>query len=293
MKNFKYILMVLVGGAMYGTMSSFVKLSYSWGYNAAELAFFQALLAAVLLGLCSWLINKQKKKPKFKSVAALLITGGVIGLTNYLYYQSVSFISASLAIVILMQFTWFCLLIEWALFKKKPSGVEVLTVFCIIAGTVMAGDLLHTGATAFSWKGFLFALASSLTYSIYIVANSRAGKNVNWLPKSTLIMTGSAMAIFIVNAHTIIITVHFSYQFAFIAVFLAVAGTAIPTALFSAAIPKVGAGISSILMTIELPVAIICAGLILKEHINNVQIAGILVMLVAISVMNYYKALKT
>jgi drug/metabolite transporter (DMT)-like permease len=285
--------MVLVGGAMYGTMSSFVKLSYSWGYNAAELAFFQALLAAVLLGLCSLMVNKVNKKVGLKSVAALLITGGVIGLTNYLYYQSVSFISASLAIVILMQFTWFCLLIEWALFKKKPSGVEVLTVVCIIAGTIMAGDLLHANAMAFSWKGFLSALGSSLTYAVYIVANSRMGKNVNWLPKSTLIMTSSAMAIFIVNSNTIITTAHFSYQFAIIVIFLAVAGTAIPTALFAAAIPKVGAGISSILMTIELPVAIICAGLILNEHINMVQIAGILIMLVAISVMNYYKALKT
>ena len=29
MKNLKYIFMVLLGGTMYGTMSSFVKLSYT------------------------------------------------------------------------------------------------------------------------------------------------------------------------------------------------------------------------------------------------------------------------
>ena len=50
MKNIKYILMVLLGGAMYGTMSSFVKLSYTWGYNAAEISFAQAALAAIFLG---------------------------------------------------------------------------------------------------------------------------------------------------------------------------------------------------------------------------------------------------
>jgi hypothetical protein len=50
--------MVLTGGAMYGTMSSFVKLFYSLGYNAAELAFSQALLAAVFL------VIQQKRKTK-------------------------------------------------------------------------------------------------------------------------------------------------------------------------------------------------------------------------------------
>lgn len=42
MKNIKYILMVLLGGTLYGTMSSFVKLSYAHGFNAAELSFWQA-----------------------------------------------------------------------------------------------------------------------------------------------------------------------------------------------------------------------------------------------------------
>ena len=55
MKNLKYIFMVLLGGTMYGTMSSFVKLSYSEGFNAAEIAFWQAFIAAfcLLYVLCS------------------------------------------------------------------------------------------------------------------------------------------------------------------------------------------------------------------------------------------------
>ena len=44
MKNLKYIFMVLLGGTMYGTMSSFVKLSYTKGFNAAEISFWQAFI---------------------------------------------------------------------------------------------------------------------------------------------------------------------------------------------------------------------------------------------------------
>ena len=45
-------------------------------------------------------------------------------------------------------------------------------------------------------------------------------------------------------------------------------------------------------MTIELPLEVLCAYLVLGEHISLSQIVGIIVMLAAISVMNYHKSLK-
>lgn len=293
MKSIKYIFMVLLGGAMYGTMSSFVKLSYSWGYNAAEISFSQAALAAFFLGICT-LVTGKNSKGKFprKDLLPLLLTGSAIGLTNFLYYQSVHYIPASLAIVILMQFTWFSLLLEWVLFKRKPSRLELLTVFLILIGTVMAGNLLGANAWLLSLKGILLALFASLTYAAYIVANGRVGKGVRWQSKSTLIMVGSALTIFMINGKTIVEENHFGGDFLIWALFLAIVGTTIPTALFAAGIPKIGAGLSSILMTIELPVAVICASVILGESMNPVQIAGIIIMLASISAMNYYKSTK-
>ena len=294
MKNLKYVFMVLLGGAMYGTMSSFVKLSYSWGYNAAEISFSQAALAVLFLGVCALASRKNGKgKLTRKDLLPLLLTGSAIGLTNFLYYQSVHYISASLAIVILMQFTWFSMLLEWLLFKRKPSRLELITVFFILIGTVMAGNLLGAQAWTFSLKGVLFALFASLTYAAYIVANGRVGKGVRWQSKSTLIMVGSALTIFLINGKTIVTENHFGGEFLLWALFLAVVGTTIPTALFAAGIPKIGAGLASILMTVELPVAVICAGAVLGESMTPVRIAGIIVMLAAISAMNYYKSAKS
>jgi len=325
MRNLNYIFMVLLGGAMYGTMSSFVKLSYSWGYNAAEISFTQAALAAFFLGICAFFTRKgSRNKLTRKDVLPLMLTGSAIGLTNFLYYLSVSYISASLAIVILMQFTWFSLLLEWVIFGRKPSRLELLTVFFILIGTVMAGNLLGAEVVSVSLKGILLALFASLTYAVYIVANGRVGKGVRWQSKSTLIMVGSALTIFLINGRTIITENHFDggrdatscvstgttfcgdgfcgdatfcgdaiFCVSTGAIFLALVGTTIPTALFAAGIPKVGATISSILMTVELPVAVLCAGIVLNESVSPLQMAGIVVMLVAISAMNYYRSLKT
>lgn len=285
--------MVLLGGAMYGTMSSFVKLSYSWGYNAAEISFAQAVLAVLFLSICTLKVEPSQYKLTQKNILSLVLTGSAIGLTNYLYYLSVSYISASLAIIILMQFTWFSLFLEWIIFSKRPSRIELLTVFFILIGTVLAGNLFASKALSFSLKGMGLALSASLTYAIYIVANGRVGKDVRWQSKSILIMFGSAITIFAINSRTIITNNHFGGEFLLWVIFLAIIGTTIPTALFSVGIPKIGAGLSSILMTIELPVAVLCASIVLGEHILLSQIVGIIIMLTAISAMNYYKSLKT
>ena len=286
--------MVLLGGTMYGTMASFVKLLYSKGFNAAELAFWQAFLAALFLGICTFATRKTYKgKLSHKDWLPLLLTGSTIGLTNFLYYESVSYIPASLAIVILMQFTWFSLLLEWIIFTRKPSRFEFLTVFFILIGTAMVGKLFETEEWTFSIKGIILALSSSLTYAIYIIANGRIGKGVRWQSKSMVIMIGSSICIFMINGGTIIAGSHFSGGFLIWVIFLAIVGTTIPTALFATGISKIGAGISSILMTVELPVAILCARIILKEQISPLQIAGIIIMLASILAMNYHKLLKS
>lgn len=75
MKNLKYIFMVLLGGTMYGTMSSFVKLSYTKGFNAAEISFWQAFIAALLLAIYAFFTRKNiKGKLTFGNFIFLLFT---------------------------------------------------------------------------------------------------------------------------------------------------------------------------------------------------------------------------
>lgn len=107
------------------------------------------------------------------------------------------------------------------------------------------------------------------------------------------IMLGSSITIFAINAPRIIEGEYVNGEFALWIMLLAVAGTTVPTALFAAGIPKIGAPLSSILMTVELPVAVICAWLILGENMTAVQIAGVVLLLTAIVVMNYSKQTTT
>lgn len=219
MKNFKYVLMVLLGGIMYGTMSSFVKMSYAEGYTAAQLSFWQAFLAFVFLTLCTFMSRRKGHAINKSDVLPLLLSGSAIGLTNYLYYLSVAYIPASLAIILLMQFTWLDLLIERIVFNRNATAEELSAVVVIMVGTVMASGILSAGLENLPIVGIALALVASLTY---IIANSRFGRNVRWQSKSMAIMGGSALTILAVNGGTQLNPDYIDFNFLMWGLFLAV-----------------------------------------------------------------------
>jgi drug/metabolite transporter (DMT)-like permease len=72
--------------------------------------------------------------------------------------------------------------------------------------------------------------------------------------------------------------------------FLAIFGTVIPPICFTTGMPKIGAGLSAILLTMELPAAIFCAHIILGEQVTFLQAIGVLIMLCTIIYLNLAKA---
>lgn len=291
----KYILMVFAGACSFGILSTFVKLAYREGYTAAGISATQAFTGMVVLWIWVWL--RSRRQQEIVSLRTLmtcwwqvLLTGAAIGLTTFLYYVSVHYIPASVAIILLMQFTWMGVLLDRIVFKKKADTLQLFTIAVILTGTVMASGISGIHMDAPFIKGSLYALASAGFYALYVVANSRYGNALPAPQKSAMIMTGSTLGICIVNAQQIAVSTYFDSGLIKWALFLAVFGTIIPPVLFAKGIPKIGAGISAIIMTAELPVAILCAHIILGEKIGPVQWAGIILMLLAIVWMNVRKS---
>ncbi len=70
---------------------------------------------------------------------------------------------------------------------------------------------------------------------------------------------------------------------------LSLFGTIIPPVLFAKGIPKIGAGISAIVMTAELPVAVICSHIVLQEPVGWLLWIGLMIMLLAIVLLHVWK----
>ena len=99
-------------------------------------------------------------------------------------------------------------------------------------------------------------------------------------------VTGAAIGIFLVNCYQLRGGIPLCFSFFKYTGLLALFGTIIPPLLFAKGIPKVGASVSSVLMVAEMPVAIICASLLLKEPIYCIQWIGMALMLGAIVYLN-------
>ena len=234
----KYILMVFTGACSYGILSTLAKLSYKEGFNAAQVSFVQALIGALVLW--SMVIMQEKRRPankkaspiSGKTLLLLLLTGSAIGLTTFLYYLSVQYIPASIAIIALMQFTWMTVLLDWYLLKNAPGTMLLIEIACILIATVMASGGLDSIKTL-SFTGISVALASALLYAFYIVANSKAGKEIPTIKRSAIMVTGAAISIFLVNCYQLSGGLPLSFSFFKWTGLLALFGTIIPPLLFA------------------------------------------------------------
>jgi drug/metabolite transporter (DMT)-like permease len=276
--------MVFIGACCFGILSTFVKVAYQEGYTTGDISGSQACFGMLVLwGLYLLQPAAPVSRPAGTAWWKVALAGTSIGLCTHLYYLSVQWVPASVAIIFLMQFTWIGLLLEWLIFGRRPSRLQCLAGLLIMAGTAMASGLSISHGTALPLKGVLLAMGSATVYGIYVVASGRIGNDLPALKKSALIMTGSTAAIFLVAMPGFLFSPQIIGGLAKWTVFLALFGTIIPPLLFSAGIPKIGVILSALLMTAELPVAVITARLVLHEHISLLQWAGVLLMLLAMA----------
>jgi len=278
--------MVFTGACCFGILSTFVKVAYREGYSTGDISGSQACFGMMVLRSL-YLLQQQTKtsavqQPQTASWKVML-AGTSIGLCTHLYYLSVRWIPASEAIIFLMQFTWIGLLLEWLLYGKRPSLLQGIATFLIMAGTIMASGLSARHHITLPLKGVLLAMASATVYAVYVVASGRIGNDLPALKKSALIMTGSTAAIFLVATPGFLLMPQILGGLAKWTIFLGLFGIIIPPLLFSAGIPKTGVILSALLMTVELPVAVITARLVLHEHISLLQWSGVLLMLFAMA----------
>lgn len=238
--------------------------------------------------------NKLSDRPKItkKELLKFLPAGAFTGLVGIFYYQSVQYLPASIAIILLMQNVWISILIEFLVFKKKPTTVQVIAMFLVLGGTVFAAGLLED-SVQLNAKGIMFGLLAAISYSVFMLSSGRIGNNLPVSQKSALMITASCIMTFILYPKFGSM-VHEWFQGGLLPWGLALAlfGTVIPPFLFAKGVPMTGVSLSAILGGAELPVAVIASAVILKEHVSPLQIVGVIIILSAIVLTNLPKKAK-
>lgn len=296
MKKFKGALAVFFGAASFGILSTFVKKSYAAGFSLGEVTGIQALLGMLLLWMMYFLTSAKKSSSQRFSCTTpswkIIVAGFSTGIVSIIYYKCVQLVPASIAIVLLMQFIWMSALINYIVYKQKPSTRQALGIIAILFATVFATGAMESSFSDLSLLGICFGLLAALAYSIFIIVNGKVGNDYPPVQKSALMVTGAAILIFTTLQPFSLFdpeTDMLIYQYGLL---LAVFGTVLPPFLFAYGMPKIDIALGSILSAVELPVAVAMSYFVLHEKVSGIQWAGVAMILGIVVWINYPKKIR-
>jgi drug/metabolite transporter (DMT)-like permease len=282
----KGVLFVLIGAISYGILATIVKYSNGLGMHTGALVFMQYLIGALALTLISGFSQIKNKTPKTPSASKLklVVFGTSVGLTSCLYYVSIQYVPVSVGIVLLMQSIWMGVLVEFLFTGKPVSTIKILAALITILGTVLASNVLFQ-TTQVNWTGIMWGLAAAASYTLSLYASSNIAKQAHNYVRSKYLVIGGLIAV-VLFWNTDIINNFNSINILISGAVLAIFGTIMPPLFFTKGIPYIGLGLASILISIEIPVSIITAQLVLGEQVSVIQWLGVAIIFFSIVLAN-------
>ena len=293
----KGILLVFFGACSFGILSTFVKLAYHDGYTLGDVTGAQAFFGAVILWV---LFFFQSRTTAYKVKQVKLVTpwwkmvlaGTCTGLVSVFYYQCVKLVPNSVAIILLMQFIWMSILLEFMIYKKKPTSLQFLSILLVLGGTILASGMVETSISSLNLKGIGFGLLAAVSYAGFLMLSGRIGIEYPALKKSALMISGACILIFILFPPTFLFNGALNGSLLKWGLIIAVFGTVIPPLFYAEGVPRIGTALSSILSAAELPVAVMMAGFVLQEHVSLLRWVGVCVILSAMVLPNLKYLMK-
>ncbi|WP_053365476.1 EamA family transporter [Bacillus sp. FJAT-27245] len=282
LKSIKYPLFVFIGACSYGVIAAIIKLAYQDGFTVGQVITSQYFFGWFFLLLLYLLVSR--KRVPLKKIGILILAGTSSSLTGIFYGISLQTIPASIAIVLLFQFTWIGIVLEALIDRRFPSREKIISVAVLLIGTLLASGMLGEGAQDFEVKGIVFGLLSAVTFSFFIFISGRLGTDVPFLLKGLCMSAGATLLLIFCYSPGFIYDGSLGEGLLKYGIMLGVLGVAIPITFFSIGSPKTGPGLATILGGAELPAAIIVSIFVLKEQVSTLQWLGVILILFGISV---------
>jgi drug/metabolite transporter (DMT)-like permease len=291
---FKGSLLIVLGASCYGMLGVYVKMAYQNGYSTAEVTLSQFILGFAALFILNLFqrFRSQKKQSTFpfKSKIKLVISGTSLGLTSIFYYMAVKYVPVSVGIVLLMQTVWMGIVLEMILYRKFCGWQKVISAIIVIIGSVLATNL--TGQViVMNSIGVVWGLLAAVCYTATMYSTKNIESSLPSHKRSLYMILGGLIIVMIVFGSSL--NLAFSYKIFFSwGLLVSLFGTVFPPLLFTAGMPLTGVGLGAILASVEIPVAVVAANLLLKEPVNKLQWFGVILILISVGIMNLQKDLK-
>ena len=282
MTYWRSIFLVLLGACSYGVLSIFMKHAFQLGFTPFEMSGSQLIFGGLIMTVMAIFFSKQRFS--FKYLLLLAPASLMMASTSLFYHQAVSRVSASLAIVLLFQFTWIGVLLEAIVDRKWPTAEKWVSLVMLGAGTVLASGLGESGIQSVDMVGLIFGLMSGATFALVIFFSGRILPGMDPYLRSAISISMAALMLSIVYPPTFLVNGQLLQGLLPLGLLVAIFGSVIPIFCLAVGVPRIGNGLATILSAVELPTVVLLSSFVLQETVSLPQWGGVFMILAAICV---------
>lgn len=270
-----------IAAASYGMNPLFTLPLYAAGMSVDSVLFYRYLFAVIVLGILMKL-QKQSFALKKTDILPLVIMGLLFSFSSLFLFMSYNYMDAGIASTILFVYPVMVAVIMGVFFKEKISLITMFSILLALSGIALLyqGD----GNRPLSTMGILLVLLSSLSYAIYIVGVNRS--SLSNLPTIKLtfyaILFGLSIYVVRLNFCTDLQAVPSGWLWAD-TLALAILPTALSMICIAQAIHYIGSTPTAILGALEPVTALFFGVLLFHETLTPRLIVGILMILIAVT----------
>lgn len=286
---------ILMAGTLWGTMGLFVRNLASDGLSSLEIVCFRSIMSALFLFVWLLLFDRKSLKIKVKDVWCFVGTG-IISLTlfNICYFTTIQKTSMAVAAILLYTSPVFVVVLSAVLFKEKLGKAKLIALLVAFIGCIFVTGLMSGDGPVMNVTGILIGIGSGVGYALYSIFGRYAIErgyesptisfytftfaSVGMLAAGPVLAPVSVTVSKIANGNTA--------KDILLVAGIAIFATVFPYLLYTKGLSGVENGKAGIMASIEPVVASILGIVFYHEKLTASTVAGIVMVLLAVVILN-------
>ena len=282
-------ILIILAGVFWGTTGLFVNFLTPVGYSSLNLTAVRAFVAFVCMLGYILLFDRGALRISKRGLLLSIAMGVAFFATSALYLAAIQMTSVATSAVLLYMAPVYVAIYSAAFLGEKMTKIKVVSI-----GTVVLGGVLVSGVAnglSFNFLGITIAVLSGVIYAAYTVFSKLAMDSDND-PKSVTLycfLVASIVALFFAGPKEIVMITAENPIHIVSLLGLGIVTSILPFFAYTVSLRTLPAGVASSMSIIE-PLAASVFGLVLlKEEFDAFKIAGIVLILLAVTALGRQK----
>lgn len=278
---------LICSSILFGAGSIIIKFTYQSGLTPEVVLVTQIGIAVLISWTVVALKNRRKVILPRSLWGAMVLQGAIAGcLASMLFFQALDQLGASLATLLLFTFPAFVAFYHGLWCKIPIRRFQQVALILAFVGLLFAVDVFHTQLIDFSGQSILIGLGAAITNAFGSINGEKLLYKVDIFVVSAWSYTFSFLTLLCLYRPEWLFQTNFSGEQSILLISGAILNFA-PVACYFFAITRIGAGIASIVSTLEIPIALLLAYVFLGETMIGIQLAGGILITMSVFLLYY------